>query len=102
MGNKGVQRRLNIDGTPFLGKAKQYTKYLTHFFEKELEGTDHEKLEYLKEVERNHVEVQQVMEAQDISLPGDSDSIVSNFFEKLEEPQAEAYYDVIRALKLQE
>ena len=42
------------------------------------------------------------MEAQDISLPGDSDSIVSNFFEKLEEPQAEAYYDVIRALKLQE
>ena len=33
-----------------------------------------------------------------ITLPPDAENIVSNFFEKLDEPQAKAYYDAVRAL----
>jgi hypothetical protein len=44
MGNKIVQKKVDIDGTPFLG-PKKHVEYLTDFFQKELpQNTDHEKL----------------------------------------------------------
>ena len=42
------------------------------------------------------------MDKQNINLPAVADNIVTNFFEKLEEPQAEAFYNALRAIDVKE
>ena len=102
MGNKIVQKKVDIDGTPFLG-PKKHVEYLTDFFQKELpQNTDHEKLQYLAKIVGKNKEISDVMKTFNINLPPVAENIVSDFFEKLEEPQAMAFHDVVKTLDVKE
>jgi hypothetical protein len=47
-------------------------------------------------------EISDVMKTFNINLPPVAENIVSDFFEKLEEPQAMAFHDVVKTLDVKE
>ena len=98
MGSKIVRGKVDVNSQDFLCEVKDLPKTcLIHSYENHLEGSDHEKVQMLNELIRNHEELQQELERAGVDLPSNSDEM-TQFLEDLSESQAQTLYNAIKNL----
>ncbi len=94
-----MRRRVNIEGSDFLGdvEKREYITYLNHFYNNELEDDDSDKYEQLNDLVSNNEVLNGKMGELNLNLPLNGDGM-TGFFDSLTEDQAKALYDAIKSL----